>query len=130
MVRLHVRKVAGKLASRHVRQLTPRSADRLMDIVIDRGLAHKGNRKWLAERKGEYGRCYLIPALDMHLKSSDIRCILALLDRRNRAVWMTLDVSPWMVLGLPKLRGRKVVHVMGRLASNSPVVPWDGSLGS
>ncbi|MGW5689711.1 hypothetical protein ACWEWX_01735 [Streptomyces asiaticus] len=101
-----------------------------MGIAIDRGLAHKGNRKWLAERRGENGRCYLVPALDTHLKSSDIRCILVLLDRSNRAVWMTLDVSPWMLLGLPKLRGREVVHVMGRLASNSPVVRWDGSLES
>jgi hypothetical protein len=101
-----------------------------MGIAIERGLAHKGNRDWLAERKGEYERCYLVPMPDAHLRSSDIRCILVMLDRSNQAVWMSLDVSPLKVLGLPKLRGREIVRVMGCLASNSPVVRWDGSFGS
>jgi len=107
-----MRRTAARLAHRHVRRLSRQSADRLMAIAAETGLAHKGKRTWLAERS-EYERCYLIPVLP---------------DDRNRAVWMSLDVSPWRVLGLPKLRGRELTDVVGSLAAASPVIRWDGTL--
>jgi hypothetical protein len=127
-MRPQVRRIAASLANRHVRRLSLESANRLMGLADARNLSHRGNRDWLMARKGEYENCYLVPASGVRLRSSDIRSILVLLNRNNRTVWMSVDVSPWRVLGLPKLRGREIVQVMGRLASSSPVVQWDGSL--
>jgi hypothetical protein len=127
-MRPHMRRIVMGLAYRHVRRLSLESADRLMGVAATRRLSHKGNRDWLVARKGEYESCYLVPMPDIRLRSSDTRCILVLLDRKNRAVWMSVDVSPWKVLRLPKLRRREVVASIGRLAANCPVVQWDGSL--
>lgn len=98
-----------------------------MAVAAETGLAHEGKRTWLAERS-EYERCYLVPVPDVRLMSADVRCLVVLLDNRNRAVWMSLDVSPWRALGLPKLRGREMTRVMGSLAAISPVIRWDGTL--
>lgn len=122
-----MRRTAARLANRHVRRLSRQSADRLMAIAAETGLAHKGKRTWLAERS-EYERCYLIPVPAAPLRSADVRCLVVLLNDRNRAVWMPLDVSPWRVLGLPKLRGRELTDVVGSLAAASPVIRWDGTL--
>lgn len=128
MMRSRVRWIAASLAGRYVRRLSFESADRLMVIATRRGLAHKGNRSWFVAREPEHKSCYLVPVLDVQLRSSDVRCILVVFDCRNRAVWMSLDVSPWKVLGFPKLRTRESVEVIGKLAANSPVIRWGESL--
>ncbi len=127
-MRLCARKVSALLAGRHVRRLSLHSADRLMEAATVRGSGHKGNRDWLAEHQDVYGHCYLIPAPDTRLVSLDIRCVLVLLSGSHQAVWMSLDVSPWEVLRLPRLRGREIARVMGWLAAGNPVVRWDGTL--
>lgn len=127
-MRLSVRRGAAIIAKRQVRCLSLQSVDRLMKAAVVNGLGHKGNRDWLAEQKGVYGRCYLVPVPDIRLRSSHVRCILVLLSRNNQAVWMSLDVSPWKLLGRARLRGRETARVIGWLASASPAVRWDGSL--
>lgn len=125
-----MRRVAMILATRHVRRLSIGAARDLMDVAAARDFSHKGNRSWLAQQEGRYERCYLVPVPDSRLQSMNMRCILVLLDRANRAVWMSLDVSPWTALVQPRLRGKDVTRVMAWLASNSSAVHWDGSLSS
>ena len=121
-MRLLVRRVAARSAGRKVRRLSLHQACSLMEAAKGERFAHQGHPGWVGEHAGEYVHLYLISVSEMRLRSADVRCVVVLLDRNHRAVWMGLDVSPWRILSLRRPGDREFVQLIGWLSAGNPVV--------
>ncbi len=121
------RKIAARVAERRVRSLSSGMASSLMMEAAGRESAHRGNSEWMNSNARRFSSVYLVP-LGSRLRSADVRCVVVLFGLKSEVVWMTLDVSPWKLFTLRRAGSREVLAVIGKLASNYPVVKWDGSV--
>ena len=84
------------------------------------GLAH-GNRAWLEGHCDDAQHFYLVP-LPRRDHRGFVKCALLIIDKRNRGVWMNLDVHRRLYSKLPRVGAPETEKLVLNLAVRFPFV--------